>query len=229
MSEFTPEQEQRLQFVENELGYLRQSMGGIASFQAFTQTKFFVFEGGKQPTRQTSGAIGFDAYARAIVDPGSKPAEGEHLRRSLGDFRKIGDDWKDHVDPKIADWLADDESDPTKYSVNLPEGERLMIGLGIATQMEFPLFYWVAPRSGYASRGITVANSPGTVDPDYRGEAGALIENNSNEPFNISHNQRIVQLLFGVAMIPDLVQVQRHEDLGSSERGAGGFGSTGKH
>ncbi|MDB5160407.1 MAG: deoxyuridine 5-triphosphate nucleotidohydrolase [Candidatus Saccharibacteria bacterium] len=229
MPELNPEQEKRFKFVESELEHLRHAMGDIASFEVFTRTNFFVFPGGLEPTRQTSGAIGFDAYARAIVDPLSKPIGDDPLRRSLGDFNKIGPDWKDQVDPTIQDWVVDDESDPTKYSVDLPEGERLMVGLGIATEMEFPLFYWVAPRSGYASRGITVANSPGTVDPDYRGEAGALIENNSNEPFNVSHQQRIVQLLFGIAMIPELHKVTSHRDLSSSDRGAGGFGSTGKH
>jgi len=229
MSEFTLEDKEDLKFVKDELGHLRHAMGDIASFEVFTQAKFFVFPGGREPTRQTLGAIGFDAYARAIVDPDSKPTGSNPLRMPLGDFAKIGGrNWQKHIHPSIRDWAVDDEINETKYAINLPVGEQLMVGLGIATEMQFPLFYWVAPRSGYASKGITVANSPGTVDPDYRGEAGALIKNNSKEPFNISHTQRVVQLLFGIAMIPELLEVTSHEELSSTKRGAGGFGSTGK-
>lgn len=221
--------EDRLGNLEREMQHLRSAMGGIASFEAFTTVDFFVFTGGKQPTRQTDGAIGFDAYARAIVDPASKPSPDNPLRRSLGDFYKRHRNWRDDLDPQIMDWVVDDPNDDSKYSVDLPPGQRLMVGLGIATRMEFPLLYWVAPRSGFAARGITVANSPGTVDPDYRGEAGALVENNSDTMFNISHEMRIVQLLFSIAMIPNLREVRAHTELGETNRGAGGFGSTGKH
>lgn len=220
--------EDRVDRIDRELECLRRALGGIASFETLTAVDFFVFPGGKRPVRQTEGAIGFDAFARAIVDPLSKPTEQDPLRRSIGDFQKIGGKkWLDNVDPSIQEWVVDDEHDEHRYAVNLPPGERLMVGLGIATKMEYPMFYWVAPRSGFASRGITVANSPGTVDPDYRGEAGALIENNSTEDFNICHHMRVVQLLFSVAMIPDLREVAEHSDLGLTGRGAGGFGSTG--
>lgn len=228
--DMTPEE--RLDWVESEIKKLQSALGGVPSFDVFQNVNFHIFPGGKTPERQTEGAIGFDAYARAIVDPLSKPVEGSPLRRAIGDFRKsreMGAGWIDDIDPAIQDFVADDETDEQKYVVNLPPGERLMVGLGVATQMEFPLFYWVAPRSGYAARGITVANSPGTVDPDYRGEAGALIENNSSEDFTISHQMRVVQLLFGVAFIPTLTRVQNHTDLTATDRGVGGFGSTGKH
>jgi dUTPase len=166
--------EQRLLQVEHELGLLKRSLGGIASFGALTSTEIFVFDDGSMPVRQTEGAIGYDAFARAVVDPLAKPTENNPLRRTVADF-KLGDDWEERIDTEVKEWVVPDADDPNKYAISLPPQKRLMVGLGFATKMHFPMFYWVAPRSGYAARGITVANSPGTVDPDYRGEAGALI------------------------------------------------------
>jgi len=88
----------------------------------------------------------------------------------------------------------------------------------------------VAPRSGLASKwGITVTNAPGTIDPDYRGEAGVLVYNRNNHPYDLKHNMRIAQIIFQWALIPVIAEVKRHRDLGSTNRGTGGFGSTGIH
>jgi dUTP pyrophosphatase len=220
--------EQRLQFVEGELHALHQLLGGIASIRELLTVDYHVFPGGRAPQRATDGAIGFDAYARALVDETSKPTPASPLRRTRGDFVRVDDaHWKDSIDENLRDFTKEDETDPRKWELHLPPNERVMVGLGIATRMAFPLFYWVAPRSGFASIGVTVANSPGTVDPDYRGEAGALVENNSRKDFVISHHMRIVQLIFSPALIPQLHEVERHGELGGTNRGAGGFGSTG--
>lgn len=221
--------EQRLQRLEREIDAQHRMFGGIDSFEVLTSARVYVFPEGNAPSRQTGGSEGFDAHARAIVDPLSKPTADSPLRRPLADFMKRGKSWIDRVDPSLQEWAVDDESDERKYAVNLPYGHRLMVGLGIATGMEFPMFIWVAPRSGFAMRGITVANSPGTIDSDYRGEGGALVENLSTDKsdFQISHNMRIAQLLFAAALIPDLDFVEDHDRLGTTERGAGGFGSTG--
>jgi dUTP pyrophosphatase len=104
-----------------------------------------------------------------------------------------------------------------------------MVGLGFATAMSLPMFYFVLPRSGHASIGVNLDNSPGTVDPDYRGEAGALITNRSKEPFVITRDTRIIQAVFMLAIMPQLVQVDSRDDLPVSLRGVGGFGSTGVH
>jgi dUTP pyrophosphatase len=223
--------EQRLQRMEYEIDAQHQLFGRIDSFGDLLNPNVFVFDGGRVPSPQSDEAVGYDAYARAIVDPLSKPSADNPLRRPIGDFVKEGKNWQNELDPTIRDWAVDDEADERKYAVNLPHGERLMIGLGIATGMNFPLYSWVAPRSGYASRGITVSNSPGTIDPDYRGEGGALIQNFSTDKsdFHISHNMRIVQLLFAVAVMPQFTIVDQHSELGETRRGAGGFGSTGKH
>ena len=220
--------EARLRSVESELSSLREAIGSIATLRALSEVDIHTFPGGKEPVRQTEGAIGFDAYSRAIVDPYSKPTPENPLRRTIADFEKTPD-WRDKIDTSVQDWIIKDDTNEDKYAVALPPSERLMVGLGFATKMEYPMFYWVAPRSGYAAKGITVANSPGTVDPDYRGEAGALIENNSNKEFVISHNMRVVQVIFSLALIPSINRVDAHEELGGTNRGAGGFGSTGTH
>ena len=76
----------------------------------------------------------------------------------------------------------------------------------------------VRPRSGLAIKhGITVLNSPGTVDADYRGELRTILVNLSNDPFEIVPGERIAQMV-----------IARHEQVEETERGAGGFGSTGK-
>jgi dUTP pyrophosphatase len=83
----------------------------------------------------------------------------------------------------------------------------------------------VRPRSGLAlKKGITVLNSPGTIDADYRGEIGVILINLSNEPFTINSGDRIAQLVIAKHERADWQQV---ESLTETERGAGGFGSTG--
>ncbi len=212
--------EQRLELVERRLA-------DITGNAVLDVVPVFQFDDGMIPTRQTEGAIGFDARARAIVDPISKPTQGNPLRRTMADFKR-SNNWRDALDPSLLDRIvADTEGRDAYYGVVLPPGERLMVGLGFATAMAYPMYYWVAPRSGHASRGITIANSPGTVDPDYRGEAGALLENNSPIDFVISSGMRIAQVVFSLALIPDLSQVDSHDKLGTTGRASGGFGSTG--
>ena len=84
----------------------------------------------------------------------------------------------------------------------------------------------VRPRSGLAIKyGITVLNAPGTIDADYRGDIGVILVNLSQEPFTIAPQDRIAQLV--VAQY-DTVEWQAEDVLPESERGSGGFGSTGK-
>ena len=93
--------------------------------------------------------------------------------------------------------------------------------------VEIPIGYeiQVRPRSGLAfKKGITVFNSPGTIDADYRGEIGVLLVNLSSEPFIIEDGERIAQLVLASHEQASLQQVEILED---SDRGQGGFGSTG--
>ena len=93
--------------------------------------------------------------------------------------------------------------------------------------VEIPIGYeiQVRPRSGLAfKKGITVLNSPGTIDADYRGEIGVLLVNLSSEPFVIEDGERIAQLVLASY---EQASWQEVEILGDSDRGQGGFGSTG--
>jgi dUTP pyrophosphatase len=93
--------------------------------------------------------------------------------------------------------------------------------------IELPIGYeaQVRPRSGLAlKKGITVLNSPGTVDADYRGEIGVILINLSSEPFVIENGERIAQMVIAKHERAEWNQV---DALSETERGAGGFGSTG--
>ena len=81
------------------------------------------------------------------------------------------------------------------------------------------------PRSGLALRhGVTLANAPGTIDSDYRGEVAVLLVNLGGEPFLLRRGDRIAQLLLGRA---EPIEWEEADDLPGTTRGAGGFGSTG--
>lgn len=104
--------------------------------------------------------------------------------------------------------------------------ERKLIKTGLF--LEIPQGYeaQVRPRSGMAFKhGITVLNAPGTIDADYRGEIGVILVNISNEPFKIENGDRIAQLVFAKF---EQAEFDGVEVLNETERGAGGFGSTGK-
>lgn len=84
----------------------------------------------------------------------------------------------------------------------------------------------VRPRSGLAAKhGVTVLNAPGTIDADYRGEIGVLLINHGAAAFTIQRGERIAQLVIGAVVRAELVTVTA---LGETDRGAGGFGSTGR-
>lgn len=102
---------------------------------------------------------------------------------------------------------------------------RALVKTGLFIEMENGIECQVRPRSGLAlNRGITVLNSPGTIDADYRGEIGVILINLSHEDVEIQDGERIAQLVFCKVEQVELIQV---DILSDSERGAGGFGSTG--
>jgi dUTP pyrophosphatase len=84
----------------------------------------------------------------------------------------------------------------------------------------------VRPRSGLAAKhAVTVVNAPGTIDADYRGTVMVLLINHGREPFTIQHGERIAQLVIAPVSQPEVLEVT---ELDPTERGAGGFGSTGR-
>lgn len=110
--------------------------------------------------------------------------------------------------------------------VVLNPGERQLIPTGFCMSMPPELEAQVRPRSGLAYKhGITCLNTPGTIDADYRGEVKVLLINLGQEPFTIKRGERIAQMVFQVVAPVTLSEV---DELTDTERGAGGFGHTGK-
>lgn len=102
-----------------------------------------------------------------------------------------------------------------------------VISTGIAIAVAPGFEAQVRPRSGLATRhGLTLPNAPGTIDSDYRGEVLVPMINLGREPFSITHGMRIAQMVIAPVAHARVVEV---EDLEATARGAGGFGSTGKH
>lgn len=110
--------------------------------------------------------------------------------------------------------------------ITLKPLERTLVKTGLFIELPVGYEAQVRPRSGLAYKnGITVLNSPGTIDADYRGEVGVILVNLSNEPFVIENGERIAQL---VIARHEQAEWELVEELAETERGAGGFGSTGK-
>lgn len=111
-------------------------------------------------------------------------------------------------------------------AIKLKPLERVLVPTGI--RMEIPVGYecQIRPRSGLAlKKGITVCNTPGTVDSDFRGEVGVILINLSNEDFIINPGDRIAQMIFAPVVQAELLPALF---LSETDRGEGGFGSTGK-
>ena len=109
--------------------------------------------------------------------------------------------------------------------VTLKPGERQLIPTGLAIALPDGFEAQIRPRSGLAFKnGVTVLNSPGTIDADYRGEIKVILANLGTEPFTIERGMRIAQMIVAPYARAEWNIV---EQLGETERGAGGFGSTG--
>lgn len=118
---------------------------------------------------------------------------------------------------------------PENTILQLKPGERMLVDTGL--HIELPKGYkaWVTPRSGLAlKKGITVLNSPGLVDPDFRGSIGVILINLGNDVFEIKNGDRIAQLVLEETLQIKWKSVSKREDLSNTTRGLNGFGSTGK-
>ncbi len=112
-------------------------------------------------------------------------------------------------------------------SVLLKPLERQLIPTGLFIELPTGFEAQIRPRSGLAFKhGLTVLNSPGTVDSDYRGEIKVLLVNLSNEAFEVNPGERIAQM---VVSKHETIEWVNASNLAETERGAGGYGSTGKH
>lgn len=107
-----------------------------------------------------------------------------------------------------------------------PPGVIKLIPTGIAIALPEGYEAQIRPRSGLALRhGISFVNTPGTIDSDYRGEIGVILINLGKEPFVIKRGDRIAQMVINKVEMPEIFEVQELEE---TERGSGGFGSTGR-
>ena len=119
--------------------------------------------------------------------------------------------------------LKDEEGNDKVISI-VP-GERVLIPTGLYLSIPYGYEGQIRPRSGLAIKyGITVLNTPGTIDADYRGEIGVCLINHGNDTFDVHHGDRIAQIVFAKV---DQVQFIEVDKLDNTERGIGGFGHTG--
>ncbi len=111
-------------------------------------------------------------------------------------------------------------------NVNIEPGQFRLVKTGIAVELPRGTEMQIRPRSGLAFKhGVTVLNAPGTIDSDYRGEIGVLLINHGTTTFRVCKGDRIAQAILAKAILVNYRQVK---ELSSTNRGAGGFGSTGR-
>lgn len=110
--------------------------------------------------------------------------------------------------------------------VEIPAGGRVLIPTGLRVEIPTGYEIQIRPRSGLALKhGITLPNTPGTIDSDYRGPLGVIVMNLGAEPFHVAHGDRIAQIIVAPVLQATFEMV---ETLNETERGSGGFGSTGR-
>jgi dUTP pyrophosphatase len=115
---------------------------------------------------------------------------------------------------------------PADTPLVLAPGKHAMVPTGLTIALPEGYEAQVRPRSGLAAKhGVTVLNAPGTIDADYRGEIAVLLINHGSEPFTIRRGERIAQMVIASVVRADFVSVAT---LSSTDRGGGGFGSTGR-
>jgi dUTP pyrophosphatase len=132
----------------------------------------------------------------------------------------------DCVEPKYASEFAAGCDLCASEELTIYPGERKLVPTGLFVAIPAGLEGQIRPRSGIALKhGVTVLNSPGTVDSDYRGEIKILLVNLGNDPFKIAKGDRVAQFIFAPVMHAKFVKMPA---LPVTERGTEGFGSTGK-
>lgn len=167
--------------------------------------KFKLEEGIELPKFESALASGFDVVAHSIIKvyKGDKEVTGEKLDKVRQSFNERG-------------------------YIKLRPFERVLFGTGLTlADINTSLEIQVRPRSGVSlKRGLFVANSPGTIDADYRGACGVIIYNSTPFLNQVDKGERIAQ--FVPSYVAERPEITSSEDVSSTERGEGGFGSSGK-
>jgi len=135
---------------------------------------------------------------------------------------------KINEDAIIPEYAHDDDAGMDVYSTKnylLLPNHRILVGTGLKVEIPKGYEMQIRPKSGLALReGITVLNTPGTVDSSYRGEVGVVLINHSSKPYKIEKNQKVAQIVFNKI---ERAKLLLKEALSETKRGEGGFGSTG--
>lgn len=117
-------------------------------------------------------------------------------------------------------------ANPADAPLVLSPGRHALVPTGLSIALPPNYEAQIRPRSGLAAKfGVTVLNAPGTIDADYRGEIAVLLINHGAEPFTIRRGERIAQMVIAPVVRAELIRV---ETLSETDRGVGGFGSTGR-
>lgn len=149
----------------------------------------------------------------------------EYATDGSAGFDLVAHNFKKHF-PRADNSGMTDEEISKLSSLTLMPGSRALIGCGYAVAVPKGFEMQVRPRSGLALKGgITVVNTPGTIDSDYRGEIGVILINHGSKPFVIALGDKIAQ---AVITSYEKTRFNRVPSLSSTERGQGGFGSTDK-
>lgn len=165
--------------------------------------KFKLEEGVECPKFETQGAVGMDLRVNKIIKAfkGDVEVETEKLDRMKEGFSQ-------------------------RKFIKLRPFERILFGTGVSAEIPEELELQVRVRSSAAlKKGLQVLNAPGTIDPDYRGEIGVIIQNTNAFLTTVELGERLVQIVPKKREVPAIEII---EELSSTERGSGGFGSTGK-
>tara|TARA_R110000764_G_scaffold115003_3_gene202046 strand:+ start:171 stop:686 length:516 start_codon:yes stop_codon:yes gene_type:complete len=168
--------------------------------------KFKLNEGVSLPQYATQGDVGMDITAQSIlaVFQGDKEVTGDKLEKIKAGFERAG-------------------------YIKLRSLERMLFGSGVFAELPDNLELQVRSRSGMAAKkGLVVANSPGTIDPGYRGEIGVILFNSTPFLNEVKKGDRIAQLVPKEVIRPKSVEVSSEEFNDGTERGSSGFGSTGE-
>lgn len=162
-----------------------------------------------KPEYATEGSSGFDIRA---VEFSITPFINDEAKEFLSQIKMEAESWEAYINHE-------------ECSYELPSKSRILVKTGLRIQLQKGYELQIRPRSGLALKhGISIVNSPATIDSDYTGEICVILENRGHDPFEIKIGDRIAQGIIAPVFQADFEVV---ETLEETERGQGGFGSTG--